>query len=144
MFRYPTSQCNQAVTRNARVSGPGTILAVALTLACSGNRTSSGAEFQTGVMGDAILQVTSRHDHHVEVSVRPLDGSVFVLGTVRVLDQRSFRLPRTMNGRPTRVILRCVETGEIFETQDIAWGARERFTLAVALLLPLSDLGGRL
>ena len=116
------------------------LLTAAAAAGCGGAPAPAIASAPDDVAGDAILVVSNRHPHDVEIVARNEHRSETKLATLRVHWDRELRLPRTMNGTQVQLLVRCLRTGEIYETREIVWAPRERLDFSVEELLATSRL----
>ena len=118
-------------------------LAVAVLAGCAGGPQADLATVAPAQAGDAYLSVTNRHPHHIVIVAKNQRHSETLVGTVRVQASRRLTLPRTMNGAPVEIVIRCQETGETHTTREVVWEPKDRLDLSIPDLLPLSHLALR-
>ena len=119
---------------------PTTCLAVALVAACASTPRAGDPTTAPVQTGDAYVDVTNLHPHNVKIVARNLHESEIPLGTVRVQASRRLTVPRTLNGAPIELIIRCTQTGDAYTTRRIVLGTGDLLDLSILDLLPLSQL----
>jgi len=93
---------------------------------------------------NATIEVRNGHNHGVEVFLTRADGGFPQrLGKLDPNANRGYRLPITLNGEPVRIVVQCLVTREIYQTQELAWGPESRLALSVGAHLPLTKLAQR-